>query len=315
MTFAYTLRREAFFFLMRLFLVILLLFSWSQNPTPRNISKPEQQQSSARQELAKTDQRGTEQSPLVVKTIESTKTQAETEQDAEARKEKSANDRRVLGITIALAVIAFLQLLVYAYQAKKLRETVESAGEQSKAMERHIGEAARSADAMENIASKIEMGNKAIMRAYLTVNIGSGTYQERNNVGQPDIKFAVSPTVANTGNTHARKVIIRKKAAIFRLPLPDNFAYEQLGPETEVPFATVAAHQSYTITAIVDDFVPDAEVALIKEANGKALHMWGTITYEDIFGDTHTTKFGQSIVFAPPNQIVGWYTPGQNDAD
>jgi hypothetical protein len=98
--------------------------------------------------------------------------------------------------------------------------------------------------------------------------------------------------------------------------LPDNFAYEELGPETEAPFATVAAHQSYTINTVVDDFVPDAEVAPIKVGDGRNLHVWGKITYEDIFGDTHTTKFGQWIIFVPPNnQILGWYTPGQNDAD
>jgi hypothetical protein len=105
-----------------------------------------------------------------------------------------------------------------------------------------------------------------------------------------------------------------------RFPRPGcpacDFAYEELRPETETPFATVAAHQSYTITALVDDFVPDAEVSLVKEGNIKTLHIWGMITYEDIFSDIHTTNFGQWIVFMPPNnQVFGWYTPGQNDAD
>lgn len=117
---------------MRLFLVTLPLFPWSQSPTPtpRKIGKPKQQQSEVSQEPARTDQRGTEQSPLVVKTLVPPKTQAQADQDNEDRKEKSANDRHIAELTAALVFIAFLQFLVYAYQAKKFRETVESAGEQ-----------------------------------------------------------------------------------------------------------------------------------------------------------------------------------------
>jgi hypothetical protein len=303
---------------MRLFIVSVFLFACLQDPTPAptKTSKPKQAQSAGSQQPANSDQRGTEQSPFVVKTLEPTKSQREAEQEAKDRQQKTTNDRWVVILTGVLALIALGQLGVYLYQAIKLRQTVKAAGEQSQAMERHIGEAARSATAMETIASKIETGNKAVMRAYLTVNIGGGAYQERDRPGQTDIKFAVSPTVANTGNTQARKVRIRKKAAILPSPLPDNFAYEEIGPDQEASFATVAAHQSYTITAILEDFVPAAEVSLIKQGNGKNLHVWGIIIYEDIFGDTHTTKFGQWIVFASPNnQILGWYTPGQNDAD
>jgi len=224
--------------------------------------------------------------------------------------------RLYLAATVLGVLGGIIGVALIFWQVVLLRQTVNASGEQSKAMGRHIEEAARSANAMEDISTAITAGNKAVMRAYLTVNIGGGTYQERNRVGQPDIKFAVSPTVANTGNTHARNVRVRKKAALLPSVLPDNFAYEELGPETEAPFATVAAHQSYTINTVVDDFVPDAEVAPIKVGDGRNLHVWGKITYEDIFGDTHTTKFGQWIIFVPPNnQILGWYTPGQNDAD
>jgi hypothetical protein len=284
---------------MRLLIVLALMFTWLQSQQP-----------------TKTDQRGTEQSPFVVKTLKTPKSQAEIEQESEDREQKATNDGRIVILTGVLALVAVGQLGVYLYQAIKLRETVKSAGEQAKAMERHIGEAARSADAMERIAATIQTGNRAVMRAYLTVNTGSGAYQERDRIGQPDIKFAVYPTVTNTGNTPARHVRIRKKAAFLPSTLPDNFTYEELGGDTEDPFATVAAHQSYTIHAVVDDFVPDAEVARIKAGDGRNLHAWGEITYEDIFGDTHTTKFGQWIIFTPPNnQILGWYTPGQNDAD
>jgi hypothetical protein len=224
--------------------------------------------------------------------------------------------RLYLGATVLGVLGGIVGVGIIFWQVMLLRQSVDASAEQSRAMERHIGEAARSANAMEEIADKIEAGNKAVMRAYLTVNIGGGSYQETNRVGQIDVKFGVSPTVANTGNTPARRVRIRTKAALFPSILPDNFSYDDLGPETETPYATVAAHQSYTIHALLDDVVPDADVARIKVGDGQHLHAWGTITYEDIFGDLHTTKFGQWIVFIPPNnQVLGWYTPGQNDAD
>ena len=93
------------------------------------------------------------------------KSKAETDQDTEDRDQKSSHDWWLVVFSGVLAVSAIFQLGVYGYQAKKLRETVKSAGEQSRAMERHIEEAARSADAMERIANKIEAGNKAVMRA------------------------------------------------------------------------------------------------------------------------------------------------------
>ena len=115
-----------------------------------------------------------------------------------------------------------MQLLVYGYQAKKLRETVKSAGEQSKAMERHIDEAARSADAMEKIVATIRQGNEDIMRAYLTVTVGTALYQMRRGQGQSDLKFEARPYLVNSGATQARKVLIRGNADILPLPIPND---------------------------------------------------------------------------------------------
>jgi hypothetical protein len=98
---------------------------------------------------------------------------------------------------------------VFGYQAYKLKQTAESAGKESKAMERHIGEAARSANAMEQIANTIKTGNRAILRAYLTVTIGTALYQERRGPGLADLKFEGGANLLNTGNTPARNVRIR----------------------------------------------------------------------------------------------------------
>jgi hypothetical protein len=271
-----------------------------------------QQQGDASRHAAKTDQRGTENAPLVVKINPTPETEEETAQDKKDREEKSANDRNLVFFTKVLALVGALQLLVFGYQAYKLRATVRAAGEQSKAMERHIGEAARSAHAMEKIVATIDAGNKAVMRAYLTVVIGQALYQERRPA-QSDVRFEAKPNLVNTGNTPARKVRIRTKADILPIPIPGDFGFPLPEEDPQARDGSVAAHHTYILSGIIEDFVPDAEVASIKEGVGKCLCVWGLVTYEDTFGDSHTTKFGQQITWLPNGQIFGYYIPGQND--
>jgi hypothetical protein len=301
--------------IMRLFL-LFLVFAASQGPapTPSKVGKPEQQQSSTSQKQAGGDQSGTEQSPLVVKIAPSVKTPEETAGEAEDRKEKSANDRHIVYLTAALALLAFLQLLVYIYQSIKLRQTVQGATEQSKAMDRHVGEATRSANAMENVVAVINFGNHAALRAYLTVIIGSAIYQEhREDIG--DLRFEAKPLIANTGNTPARKVSFKKAAAILPIPIPEEFQFPL--PEEETADAgTVGAHQNYVISGLVEDLVPWEDVGTIKKGISKALCVWGIVHYEDMFGGKHYTKFGQILTWQIDGKtVMGYFIAGQNDGD
>jgi hypothetical protein len=294
---------------MRVFLpVVTVLALFFNSQQPKNTSQQPQQS-------AATDKRGTQEVPVFVKVLPTQKTQEETEQETQDRDKKTSNDRNLVYLTGILAGVGFLQLLVFAYQAHKLRQTVRSAGEQSDAMERHIGEAARSATAMEGIATAIQTGNREVMRAYLTVVIGSAIYQERRE-GQSDLKFEARPHLVNTGNTPARKVHFRIQADILPVPIPDDFGFPL--PEEPMKSAgggTVGAHHTNIMGGTVKDFVPDAEVAAIKEGTQRALCVWGLVSYEDIFGDAHTTKFGQLLTWLPNNTLFGYYLLGQNDGD
>ena len=232
-----------------------------------------------------------------------------------SQEQQKTSDWWIVILTGVLAVIALGQLGVYLYQAIKLRETVRAAGEQSEAMERHIGEASRSADAMEKIATTIEAGNKAIIRAYLTVTVGTiHLFQERKGPGQADLKFETRPNLTNTGNTPARNVSIRIAADILPIPIPGEFQFPLPGNEVKNA-GIVGAHQTTVLAATVKDFVLDDEVGAIKEGKAKALCVWGVITYDDIFGGSHQTKFGQWITWNPNGVVVGYYITGQNDSD
>jgi hypothetical protein len=204
------------------------------------------------------------------------------------------------------------------WQVILLRHTVDASNEQSKAMERHIGEATRSADAMEQIAKVILTGNKAITRAYLTVIVNSAVFQERGQLGQGDKKFQGIPRLLNTGVTTARKIRISINAGILPIPIPTDLTFPpRKAPETESQgFLSLGAHQHADLMGgIVDDFVPEDSVTRIKEGFPEALCVWGAVTYEDIFGDSHTTKFGQQLYWWPNGNVRGLYIPGQNDAD
>ena len=302
---------------MRLFLLpLLLIFLQQPSPSARKVSQPKQEQAASSQQTTNPDQRGTEQSPLVVKVVPAPKTQQETDQEAQDRKDKAANDRHIVWFSGALVIIGFLQFLVYTYQAKKLRETVKSAREQSDAMNRHIGEAARSATAMEDIAKKIDDGNRMIMRAYLTVTVGTALYQERRGPGQSDLKFEARPNLVNTGATPARHIRIRSKADILTLPIPENFTFPLPDVPEKPSFGGIlGARQTNVIFGIIDEFVPDGDVPTIKQGTERALCVWGTVTYDDIFGEHHTTKFGQIVTWYPNNTVFVYFIPGQNDSD
>ncbi len=295
--------------------MILALCAFGQqsrrpSPTPQEVSNPEQQKSATAQPPAASDQRGTDQSPLVVKTLPPIKTQEEADREKEERSNKSSHDWWLIFFSGVLAGVGVLQLIVFGYQANQLRKTVEAYEGQSIAMERHIGEATRSANAMEHIATVIESGNAAIMRAYISVVIGGAVFQDR----QEGVRFEGKPNLVNTGSTPAKNLKIRIAAEIVPFADAETFAYPLPQEVGQAP-SVAAPHQSYILGAIVPDLVPDVDVADIKLGRDRkgALTVWGVVTYDDIFGENHTTKFGQLLFWYPNQTVYGYYIAGQND--
>src|SRR6266566_3435977 len=217
--------------------LLLLVAVASQAPSARRgeTRQPQEAKSNSAKKPSAQDQRGTENSPLFIKEIPTPKTEEESAQDAKDRTEKSSNDRKLVEFTGILALVGFLQLVVFGLQSYYLRKTVKAAGEQSDDMKCSIAEANRLATAMEKVAKDIAVSSQAAidnvaavrertaqqMRAYLCVIIGSGIYQDRPN----KLKFEAKPTLVNAGHTPAHKVSYRAKAAILPVPLPDDFAF------------------------------------------------------------------------------------------
>lgn len=247
---------------------------------------------------------GTEQSPVVIKIQPTPEDKQEAEAREKERKNKEKSEADLVWWTRALGVLAGLQLLalllhagIFGYQAKKLKQTVDTATSQSVEMQRSIAEAARAATAMENVANAT--ANNATMvrdifhkqiRAYLAVDIGVPTCQE----GQ--LRFAASPVMTNTGFTPARRVSHRISAAILNTNLPDDFRFEA-PPHWNINDAVLSPRQTFVLNSVVRDRYAPEDIEEIMRGEHRRLFVWGTITYEDIFGNGWETNFCHNFFF------------------
>jgi hypothetical protein len=215
------------------------------------------------------------------------------------------------------SAIFVAQLVVFGYQARKLHQTVKAAAEQGSDM-------ARAADAMEEFAKSAAKGSQAAadsvvritqqMRAYLSVRIDWGVYQDRAT----NLRFEVRPMLINTGLTPAQKVSYTAQADVLSFPLEDHFIFPQLEPPRSV-FGLLAPQQNLTMNAAVRrDFFDDGEVENIKRGYERRLYIWGRVTYEDVFGEQRYTNFAHNIFWVPrkdgSERIFGNYVDRHNDA-
>jgi hypothetical protein len=240
----------------------------------------------------------------------------------------------LVAIAAITAKAAIRTLRAIDAQVVEMRKTGEQTDKliaeniaQSKSMAESVRETARFASGMEGVAKSLEVTAEASqqaaavskqsvanlrqqMRAWLTVIVGGGMPQDRTK----NQKFDARPAIHNSGLTPARNVRHRIKSGIFPIPLPDGFD-QSVAAENETGGNLIGAHQSAQMFSNIDDYVPDQEVEDIKIAKGRGVYAWGVVTYEDIFGETHTTTFCQQLTYLPNNTVFVYYIPGRNDAD
>jgi hypothetical protein len=228
-------------------------------------------------------------------------------------------------VGIVQAIIFILQLIVFGIQAWKLDQTVKAAAQQGSDMKRSIDEATRAANAMEISAKAATVASQAAaqsvallpkqMRAYLSVRIGGGVYQDR----AVNLRFEVTPMLINTGLTPANRVSYAAKANVLPFPLADEFVFPPLDKPRSV-FGLLAPQQNLIMNAMVkSDFFDDGEVENIKRGRGRRVYIWGTVVYEDVFGEQRYTNFAHSIIWLPSKDgsepIWGYYVDRHNDAN
>jgi hypothetical protein len=215
------------------------------------------------------------------------------------------------------------QLVVFAFQAVKLQETVTAAGKQTEDMKRSIKQATRAASATENLAVAAATSSKAaveivdnnkdtmtrLLRAYLCVNFGAAIFQRP----ETNFRFEVRFQLVNAGQTPAYKVAYKAHAAILPFPLPEDFDFSL--PNVPAGSESTLGHGQHLImSGAVDRLYSEDQVAEIRSGL-KRLYLFGTATYEDVYRVPRYTNFCMSTVWFPDQTSMGVFTKRHNDAD
>ena len=229
--------------------------------------------------------------------------------------------------TIGTLFVAFFTFTLW----RSTDKLGDMAQEQGEAMEKSIAESARAATAMEVIAKDIAISATAAidsvstvkdrtaqqMRAYICPIFGGGVYQERNR----GLRFEGKVVLVNAGHTPAHELSFRTKASIAPFPLPPEFDFSI--PAVAHPAAAdqtkqgvlLGPQQTLTIGGAVEYFVDDTAVEEIKKGQGRALYVWGVVTYRDVFGEKRNNKFCQMVVWLPNGDMNGLFLNRHNEAD
>jgi hypothetical protein len=184
--------------------------------------------------------------------------------------------------------------------------------------QRAIVEQTRAADEMHVVAEATK--NNAVlmsgmlhkqMRAYISVEVGTATFQSQH------LRFEAIPTLTNNGLTPARNVCFKILADIFdgrELDRPIEFA--EIG-DLIINDMGMAPRQSLTIRRVVANRVPDGDVGVIMEGNSRRLFAWGKVTYDDVFGGSWETNFCLSYWFVRIGEewkVFGNFYPKHNNS-
>jgi hypothetical protein len=187
-------------------------------------------------------------------------------------------------------------------QYEQITEQIEALKESAAAAEENAG-------ATRHLVQNAERTSVSELRAYVTIVVGTAIYQERER----NLRFEAKPLIVNTGRTPAHNLGFQATAAIMAIPLPDDFDFPI--PAVRLGGAMLGPGQNFVMKVPVSDFVDDAEIPAIKQADGKALCVWGLVTYTDAFGRPRETRFSQILSWLrDDSNIDGHYTQQHNSA-
>ena len=232
---------------------------------------------------------------------------------------KESNDELVAYSTVALAIVtlalAVWTALLWKATVRLGRDAKETSARQSVEMQNSISEATRAAAAMEAVAAAAAVSARAStdsvatlkevtakqMRAYLSVVMNGGFFQERDK----GFYFGINPMLVNSGNTPAHNIRYWAKVAVFDFPLPDNFDFPDSEDSVVTSFA-LGPHQNVVLNARLPDFVDDGEAREIKSGKNKRIYIWGKVSYVDVFGQERFTQFSHNLNWFGPAGAERW---------
>jgi hypothetical protein len=225
------------------------------------------------------------------------------------------------------AALAGLAVALFTFTLWRSTDKLwDASREQSEDMKASISEAARAANAMENVADGIQTSvatNQIFlaqqrqfwaqqMRAYISVDVGGYNRQNRRR----RLRFDFKPNLVNAGLTPASDVLILSRLEIKDTAIPADFDFSlQDAPNHMRSVTTVFPRQGLFHAAV---FRRDATIHEMRELlrGTQIFHLWGEVRYCDIFNEPHRTNFS-FLIFVPTNKrgMPIWHrTENHNDA-
>ena len=206
---------------------------------------------------------------------------------------------------------------------KETRDLRNFAEDQSTQMKASIAEAARSASAMQQVATAMAAEanlaqqsvaqnrdpNVRSLRAYLTLGLGAVIPQDATT----NYHFEIRMNLENVGSTPAYNVRSVARAAVLPFPLPADFQLPIL--DEKLPTNVVGPHQTFVLTGIADQIYSDQDVDEAKQGIDKHLYVYGAIDYQDAFGETRHTNFCHAIVWLKNDQFMSVNQAYHTNAD
>jgi hypothetical protein len=246
-----------------LFLLFAATVAFSQQPSPAKGKSGQPQQPSM------TDQRGTQQTPFVVKVLPIPKTNEEEAQEAKERNEKEALDRRITDATDNIAyfnkilvAVAVLQFLALIFQAWMLRRTVNT--------------------------------SRASERAYVTMS-----HEAPGVVFETEGLFYLTIKVKNYGRTPAKVTDTLLKPVILppgeKLPPKPNYIRDRKNLESSKAF--LVCNDYFIVTEYFDTKEQILAILAIQEGTA-ILYLIGYVDYLDAFNKRHRGGYARKYVLS-----------------
>ena len=264
-----------------------------------------QPETAASQPIHPEDQRGTEQSPLVVKINPPPKTDAEREDEARERervahseRQKEKSDADLIKYTAELAF--FTSGLFYATAALVIATLGlgVAAFFQSRDTKASVAEAKRAADIAES--SLVRLQRAFVFPKDFSVNWH--WYLDDEN----RLWWGIRPIYENGGSSATVDLTTNMNFALRNSPLPPNFAF----PLAEHTYNALIGPKS---TILGGQIAIDGTDLLALQDGTKHFYFWGLLRYNDIFDGTgeHVTTFCRYItnVVGNPSKRVSEQNP------
>jgi hypothetical protein len=302
-------------------------FAQLQPPSPSLPKRNNQQKqpSTDIQDSASNNQRGTDESPIVVKVLPSAQADKEPPK-GQSKDSNQTTDWWMFGATMVIAIIGAIQTRVFWIQAQRLKETIEKmeeiSGKQTADIRASLAQTTRATEAMQDIATSMAINVKSVQesvainreiadrqrlitelqsRPYLTLTFELMVPQDLS----PGVRFEPRLRIENRGNTPAYNITYSIVADICPMPVPSDFAFAL--PDKTIGHSSIIAPLLHKIIgAVVPEHYDSTEAHSICEGIQRRVIAWGIVNYRDAFGIDRFIRFG--FTFYQQGQQGAWFS-------